>query len=620
MYNDKSGRVFYNEVTRMKTPVIFTTLLIEKSPQALPLGAACVASAVKHTAGLKEACDVQLLAFCKEDEEMSGLCKNEDDAAKYIAGKLMAKARGMTNQSQGEVPPAIFCFSVFVWNRVILEKAAGILQAAGALCIAGGPEVTASPSSFKDFDRVVSGEGEGKVPAVIAEILGIKLAGTEVVSTSSTTTDTGSTTAGATATTTSTGSAPTAPARPAANTNTAGASKTTAGASSFSVKADAANTTGLEAFPSPYLDGTLNPAEYGGALWELARGCPFKCSYCYESKGEKKVRHFPRQRLEKELDLFARQKIPQVFVLDPTYNANKKDALDLLRMIARKTPDTFYYFEARAEFIDRELARAFTRLNCALQIGLQSSDENVLRLVNRPFNRKVFVRNIGLLNEEGVIFGLDVIYGLPGDSLKGFKESVNFAISLYPNNLELFCLSVLPGTDLYDRAASLHLEYEAKPPYHIIRTDRFSPEDLKRAEKIALSCSCFYNQGRAVPWFNTILHALHIPAAQFFERFYEWAAGRKEEETLRSCCDHKTIEKLQKDFVREQLLQKNKNRLVTAALDIITFNGALSRKTDTGRSETIQLNYPAEYIDSQYALDLDFFVNNVKMKKNKIKI
>ena len=611
----KAGWYFIMQTVNMKTPVIFTTLLIEKSPQALPLGAACVASAVKHTEGLKEACDVQLLAFCKEDEDFARHCKSNEAAGKYIADKLIVHMGGRNQETspQDETSPrAIFCFSVFVWNRLILEDAARILRAAGAICIAGGPEVTAAPDTFTTFDRVITGEGEGKVPQVIAEILGIKLDGGEVVSTGSTTsvslpTTAGATastagigaiTAGASATTTGTGSAPTAPARPAANTTTAE----------------------LENFPSPYLDGTLNPAEYGGALWELARGCPFKCSYCYESKGEKKVRHFPRQRLEKELDLFARQKIPQVFVLDPTYNANKKEALDLLHMIARKTPDTFYYFEARAEFIDRELARAFTRLNCALQIGLQSSDENVLRLVNRPFNRKVFVRNIGLLNEEGVIFGLDVIYGLPGDSLKGFKESVNFAIGLYPNNLELFCLSVLPGTDLYDRAATLHLEYEAKPPYHIIRTDKFTPEDLKRAEKISLACSCFYNQGRAVPWFNTILHALHTPAALFFERFYDWAVSHKKEEVLRTCCDHKSIEALQKDFVREELLAKKKNRLVTAALDIITFNGALSRKTDTGKSESVQLNYPAEYIDSQYALDLDFFVNNVKMKKNNIKI
>ena len=600
----KAGWYFIMQAVNMKTPVIFTTLLIEKSPQALPLGAACVASAVKHTEGLKDACDVQLLAFCKEDEDFARHCKSNEAAGKYIADKLIVHMGG------GKNAPAIFCFSLFVWNRLILEDAARILREAGAICIAGGPEVTAAPDTFTTFDRVITGEGEGKVPQVIAEILGIELNGGEVVSTGSTTAVSSSTTTGASASTTGigaittgTGSAPTAPARPAANT-----------------LSPTASTAGLEDFPSPYLDGTLNPAEYGGVLWELARGCPFKCSYCYESKGEKKVRHFPRQRLEKELDLFARQKIPQVFVLDPTYNANKKDALDLLRMIARKTPDTFYYFEARAEFIDRELARAFTRLKCALQIGLQSSDENVLRLVNRPFNRKTFVRNIGLLNEEGVIFGLDVIYGLPGDSLRGFKESVNFAISLYPNNLELFCLSVLPGTDLYDRADSLHLEYEAKPPYHIIRTDRFSPEDLKRAEKIALACSCFYNQGRAVPWFNTILHALHMPAALFFEGFYDWGSQKKKLDLIKNCCDHKTIEILQKDFVREELLAKKKNRLVTAALDIITFNGALSRKTDTGQHENVNLNYPAEYIDSQYALDLDFFVNNVKIKKGSIRI
>ena len=587
------------QAVNMKTPVIFTTLLIEKSPQALPLGAACVASAVKHTEGLKELCDVQLVAFCKEDDDF-------EPSGKYIVDKLikhMTRGKDSPAPEKDALPRAIFCFSLFVWNRLILEDAARILRAAGAICIAGGPEVTAAPDTFTTFDRVITGEGEGKVPQVIAELLGIRQAGDDVVSTGSTTAGTGSTTTGTSSTTAGTNSAPTAPARPVANT-----------------LSTTASTAGLETFPSPYLDGTLNPAEYGGALWELARGCPFKCSYCYESKGEKKVRHFPRQRLEKELDLFARQKIPQVFVLDPTYNANKKEALELLRMIASKTPDTFYYFEARAEFIDRELARAFTRLNCALQIGLQSSDENVLRLVNRPFNRKVFVRNIGLLNEEGVIFGLDVIYGLPGDSLRGFKESVNFAISLYPNNLELFCLSVLPGTDLYDRAASLHLEYEAKPPYHIIRTDKFTPEDLKRAEKIALACSCFYNQGRAVPWFNTILHALHTPAALFFERFYDWGSQKKKLDLIKNCCDHKTIEILQKDFVREELLAKKKNRLVTAALDIITFNGALSRKTDTGKSESVQLNYPAEYIDSQYALDLDFFVNNVKMKKDNIKI
>ena len=53
----------------MKSKIIFTTLLIEKSPQAIPLGAACVASAVKNSPLTKDLCDVELLAFNIEDFE-----------------------------------------------------------------------------------------------------------------------------------------------------------------------------------------------------------------------------------------------------------------------------------------------------------------------------------------------------------------------------------------------------------------------------------------------------------------------------------------------------------------------------------------------------------------------
>jgi len=527
--------------------VIFTTLLIEKSPQALPLGAACCASAVKHDPLTKNLCKVSLKSFCKEDKDFKNNSKNDDEAAAYIANSLL-------NQN-----PKLVAFSVYVWNRVILEKAAEILHNHGILTIAGGPEITAHPEVFTVFDKVTTGEGEYKVPAVIYELLTGKKAQLQIV--------------------------PNAP---------------------------------LDKLESPYLDGTLDPAEYEGALWELARGCPFKCSYCYESKGEKTVRMFPMERIEKELDLFAQKKIPQVFVLDPTYNANKKRALDLLNLIAKKTPDTFYYFEARAEFLDRQMAHAFTKIPCALQIGLQTADENVARLVNRPFNRKIFQKNIGILNEEGVIFGLDVIYGLPGDSLRGFKDSVDFAINLYPNNLELFCLSVLPGTDLYDRAKELHLTYETEPPYHVINTDRFSKADIETASHIAKACSYFYNEGRAVPWFNTICHALRVRPSQFFERFYSYLSALPPQ--AQDCTNHVEIEKVQKDYVRQELNNKKLGRLVNAALDIISYNGACSRKMDTGKTEQVTLHYPVEYIASEYSLDLEFFVNNVRMKNNTAKV
>ena len=374
----------------MPVPVICTTLLIEKSPQALPLGAACVASAIKHSPELKDKCEVSLKAFCLEDKDFP---KDKEVAAKFIAEKLIEKAEGAEQ--------AVFCFSCFVWNIKILSAVAKILRAKGYVCIAGGPEITAHPSFYKDFDYTVSGEGEVSVPKLISEILMKK--------------------------------------------------------SEKSDKVIISPSPDLAVIHSPYLDGIIDPSEYEGALWELARGCPFKCAYCYESKGEKTVRLFPMERIKAELELFAKKKVPQVFVLDPTYNVNKKRAIELLRLIAKKTPDTFYYFEARAELMDRELAREFTRIPCALQIGLQSANEQTLKLVNRPFDKKKFCKGLSILNEEGVTFGLDLIFGLPGESFGSFRDGIDFAISQYPNNLEIFCLSVLPGTDLFDRAESLGL-------------------------------------------------------------------------------------------------------------------------------------------------------------------
>lgn len=532
----------------MKIPVICTTLLIEKSPQALPLGAACIATAIKHNMELKDFCEVSLKAFCLEDKDFPN---DKIIAADYISEELIEKA--------GNCKGAIFCFSCFVWNVVILETAAKILREKGFVCIAGGPEITAHPSFYKGFDYTVSGEGEISVPLLIKKIIQLQKSDKIIISKSPE----------------------------------------------------------LECMTSPYLDGMIDPSEYGGVLWELARGCPFKCAYCYESKGEKTVRLFPMEKIKAELDFFAKKKVPQVFVLDPTYNVNKKRAIELLRLIASKTPDTFYYFEARAEFIDRELAREFTRIPCALQIGLQSANEETLKLVNRPFDKKKFIRGLTVLNEEGVTFGLDLIYGLPGESFGSFREGIDFAVSMLPNNLEIFCLSVLPGTELADIADALGLDYKKEPPYHVVKTKLFSCEDMERARKIAASCSYFYNAGRAVSWFNAVCRVLKMKASKIFEIFYQ--KNTMLCENVCNCeCNHADIEKVQLHFLKEIFNERGMMKYIHVVEDIVKFYGAISRTTATGKGEVVVLNYNAEYVASEYASDIRWFYENIKPQKCKI--
>jgi hypothetical protein len=131
------------------------------SPQALPLGAACIASAIKHFDELKGLVNVSLKAFCLEDKDFP---KDKNAAAQYIAEKLSGEAARSSGQ-------AIICFSCFVWNIEILKTASDILRSQGIITIAGGPEITAHPSFYKSFDYTVSGEGEVSVPSLITKII-----------------------------------------------------------------------------------------------------------------------------------------------------------------------------------------------------------------------------------------------------------------------------------------------------------------------------------------------------------------------------------------------------------------------------------------------------------------
>lgn len=563
--------------------LLCTTLLVETSPQGLPLGAACIASSVKADGRTKDNFLVKLIDYSLEDSDIITERKRggDDAVAVFIAESLAAQK------------PDYVAFSVYVWNRMILEKTCLYLKKLlpECVCIAGGPEVTADPLSFNSFDYMIAGQGERAIVELLSEI------SSECFSHSSFPVHDGVKIQGV-------------------------YQKDCLSQDKEKYEIVRACPLPPDMTSSPYLDGTLDVSKYGGALWELARGCPFKCSYCYESKGEKKIAYFPMERLEKEIELFAKKNISQVFVLDPTYNASKERAIKMLKIIEKKAPGMFFYFEARAEFIDRELARAFARIPCCLQIGLQSANPDVLKNVHRTLDKKKFVKNIGFLNEEGVTFGFDLIYGLPGDNFEGFCESIDFALGLYPNNLELFCLSVLPGTDLHDAAKGFGLEWESCPPYHVLRTPYFSPEELEKCQRLSFATNLFYTKGRAVAWFNSVLYILREKASIFLKKFAAFLDSQDLKASAvpgQEISDTK-IEELQLAFVKKRFTEKHLDRYFPAAEDLIRMHSALGRSTFDGSESTFTTHYHPDDVMSEYGTDIEFFTENCGKQKCRVKV
>lgn len=403
-------------------------------------------------------------------------------------------------------------FSLYLWNSAFFEKVAEIIREMNSSIIlyAGGAEVTASSERLQNtglFDHLIPGEGEMPFKLLMESLM--KNKNTEAILTRQHETD-------------------------------------------------------INLIPSPYLSGTLNPSEYDGLLWELSRGCPFNCSFCCESRGISGVRYYDSDRIRDELRLFEEKGVEQIWVLDPTFNVKKDRALTILNMIEEIAPQIHFTFEVRAELLDEEIAEAFSRIHCSLQIGLQSSSDDVLKKLNRTIKADEFIEKIALLNKYGVVFGLDLIYGLPGDSISGFKQSLDFAVELIPNHLDIFRLSVFPGTELYDEADSLGLIFNEKPPYEVLRSRSFSENELNSAENLSIATDLFYNSGKAAPWLMPLLDSLDKKPNEFFQLFADFIAGLK--------VSSENIAEIQSDFLIKLLSHDEDDDVLAVTLDLLNFH------------------------------------------------
>jgi hypothetical protein len=247
-------------------------------------------------------------------------------------------------------------------------------------------------------------------------------------------------------------------------------------------------------------------------------------------------------------------------------------------MILKTAPLIHFTFEIRAEFIDSEIAGLFAGVHCSLQIGLQSAHHEVLANVNRTIDTVKYAEKISLLNSAGAIFGLDLIYGLPGDTFDGFQESLNYALGLQPNHLDIFPLAVIPGTALYDHAESFSLNSLQDAPYTLISSPGFSETAVAQAERLKNACEIFYNRGGAAGWLFMALETLNIAPSDFLSDFAVH---------LSSCEHHfeltrEEVTVLQSSFVKEQFTKHNRKNLFPVIEDIIKVHSALNRSLYAG--------------------------------------
>ncbi len=102
-------------------------------------------------------------------------------------------------------------------------------------------------------------------------------------------------------------------------------------------------------------------------------------------------------------------------------------------------------------------------------LGVQSFREEELKIIGRAHNSEQAIKSYRILRKYFNNLSLDLIFGIPGQNLKTWRENLNMALKLKPEHLSVYSLTIEEGTPLYylwkQGKLSLPGEEEARKMY-----------------------------------------------------------------------------------------------------------------------------------------------------------
>jgi len=234
----------------------------------------------------------------------------------------------------------------------------------------------------------------------------------------------------------------------------------------------------LDHIPSPYLSHVFDNhiqtlqhifGEQTRAFLVSSRGCRFGCYYCFRSTKFEKIRYFSPQRFYDELEyLFNTFHIKYFFVLDDAFLYSRKRLeefeQEFKKRIVRNPGLSMISLSimARPETVNEEIIKILKILRVdSIQFGLQTVNPDIQHYMRRKIDIIYFKSISKWMKKYEMRLFLDIVVGLPGDSIEWCKETLRFALLLDPYFLQVKQMYLVPNTLFYVKQKEYDILTEA---------------------------------------------------------------------------------------------------------------------------------------------------------------
>jgi radical SAM superfamily enzyme YgiQ (UPF0313 family) len=185
-----------------------------------------------------------------------------------------------------------------------------------------------------------------------------------------------------------------------------------------------------------------------------ARGCIYKCTFCYHVFRDNKYRFRSVASIVKEIkELKRRFAVNYINFWDELTIFSRKQAQGLARGIMEAGLDIFWSGTCRADLFkeaqDLEIAREMKKSGCVgLSYSLESANTEILKSMNKLIDKEDFLRQKRIFDQAGIVSWTSLVFGYPQETEETIKETMELCYEndIYPS---IGYLLPQPGTVMY---------------------------------------------------------------------------------------------------------------------------------------------------------------------------
>jgi anaerobic magnesium-protoporphyrin IX monomethyl ester cyclase len=217
----------------------------------------------------------------------------------------------------------------------------------------------------------------------------------------------------------------------------------------------------LDALPSPSWDLFYDADPHYRALpirvFLATRGCPFRCSYCFNHSVNERNRpfgpllraHDPERLVEEIQHVLARWGGRMVWFLDANFVANRSWLEAFAPIYARKIGLPFFC-KLRPERATPRVVRTLVSAGCTgVGLGIESGNERSRReVLSRPGNDEDILEGCRELKRHGIRIMSFSMVGIPGETLDDALRTVAMNVACGVDYAGATILQPYPGTPI----------------------------------------------------------------------------------------------------------------------------------------------------------------------------